>query len=159
MEVKLMAIDVGNVASYQNEQNVNVRKSQTSSINVETAKTDGVVSAQSKSDVTSEAVLVGKVVETGDASKINVSDESLKKRETTQPVQKETSLRDVTDFSKIVNNNTVAEFSYNEPTKRIAIKIKNKETNEVIKEIPSEKALEMLAKAWELAGIMVDEKR
>ncbi|WP_051554834.1 flagellar protein FlaG [Lachnospira multipara] len=154
-----MAIDVGNVASYQNEQNVNVRKSQTSSINVETAKTDGVVSAQSKSDVTSEAVLVGKVVETGDASKINVSDESLKKRETTQPVQKETSLRDVTDFSKIVNNNTVAEFSYNEPTKRIAIKIKNKETNEVIKEIPSEKALEMLAKAWELAGIMVDEKR
>ncbi len=159
MEVKLMAIDVGNVASYQNEQNVNVRKSQTSSINVETAKTDGVVSAQSKSDVTSEAVLVGKVVETGDTSKINVSDESLKKRETTQPVQKETSLRDVTDFSKIVNNNTVAEFSYNEPTKRIAIKIKNKETNEVIKEIPSEKALEMLAKAWELAGIMVDEKR
>lgn len=154
-----MAIDVGNVASYQNEQNVNVRKSQTSSINVETAKTDGVVSAQSKSDVTSEAVLVGKVVETGDASKINVSDESLKKHETTQPVQKETSLRDVTDFSKIVNNNTVAEFSYNEPTKRIAIKIKNKETNEVIKEIPSEKALEMLAKAWELAGIMVDEKR
>lgn len=154
-----MAIDVGNVASYQNEQNVNVRKSQTSSINVETAKTDGVVGAQSKSDVTSEAVLVGKVVETGDASKINVSDESLKKRETTQPVQKETSLRDVTDFSKIVNNNTVAEFSYNEPTKRIAIKIKNKETNEVIKEIPSEKALEMLAKAWELAGIMVDEKR
>lgn len=154
-----MAIDVGNVASYQNEQNVNVRKSQTSSINVETAKTDGVVSAQSKSDVTSEAVLVGKVVETGDTSKINVSDESLKKRETTQPVQKETSLRDVTDFSKIVNNNTVAEFSYNEPTKRIAIKIKNKETNEVIKEIPSEKALEMLAKAWELAGIMVDEKR
>lgn len=154
-----MAIDVGNVASYQNEQNVNVRKSQTSSINVETAKTDGVVSAQSKSDVTSEAVLVGKVVETGDASKINVSDESLKMRETTQPVQKETSLRDVTDFSKIVNNNTVAEFSYNEPTKRIAIKIKNKETNEVIKEIPSEKALEMLAKAWELAGIMVDEKR
>lgn len=154
-----MAIDVGNVASYQNEQNVNVRKTQTSSINVETAKTDGVVSAQSKSDVTSEAVLVGKVVETGDTSKINVSDESLKKRETTQPVQKETSLRDVTDFSKIVNNNTVAEFSYNEPTKRIAIKIKNKETNEVIKEIPSEKALEMLAKAWELAGIMVDEKR
>ena len=154
-----MAIDVGNVASYQNEQNVNVRKTQTSSINVETAKTDGVVSAQPKSDVTSEAVLVGKVVETGDTSKINVSDESLKKRETTQPVQKETSLRDVTDFSKIVNNNTVAEFSYNEPTKRIAIKIKNKETNEVIKEIPSEKALEMLAKAWELAGIMVDEKR
>ena len=34
-----------------------------------------------------------------------------------------------------------------------------KDTDEVIKEIPSEKALEMLAKAWELAGIMVDERR
>ena len=44
-------------------------------------------------------------------------------------------------------------------TKRITIKIKDKDTDEVIKEIPSEKALEMLAKAWELAGIMIDEKR
>ena len=47
----------------------------------------------------------------------------------------------------------------NEPTNRITIKIKDKDTDEVIKEIPSEKALEMLAKAWELAGIIVDERR
>ena len=37
--------------------------------------------------------------------------------------------------------------------------IKDKETDEVIKEIPSEKALKMLEKAWEIAGILVDEKR
>ena len=37
--------------------------------------------------------------------------------------------------------------------------VKDIDTDEVIKEIPSEKALEMLAKAWELAGIMVDERR
>ena len=73
--------------------------------------------------------------------------------------EKETTMEDVKNIRKIINNNTVAEFGYNEPTNRITIKIKDKDTDEVIKEIPSDKALEMLAKAWELAGIMVDEKR
>ena len=71
----------------------------------------------------------------------------------------ETKLENVNEFNRIINRNTIAEFGYNEPTNRITIKIKDKETNEIIKEIPSEKALEMLAKAWELAGLMVDEKR
>ena len=30
---------------------------------------------------------------------------------------------------------------------------------EVIKEYPPEKTLDMIAKVWEMAGIMVDEKR
>ena len=68
-------------------------------------------------------------------------------------------MEDMSEINKVINRNTVAEFGYNEPTNRITIKIKDKETDEVIKEIPSEKALEMLAKAWELAGILVDEKR
>lgn len=54
---------------------------------------------------------------------------------------------------------TNAEFSYHEPTKRISVKIIDKETNEVIREIPPEETLEMISKMWELAGIMVDEKR
>jgi flagellar protein FlaG len=29
----------------------------------------------------------------------------------------------------------------------------------VIKELPPEKTLDMIAKVWELAGLMVDEKR
>jgi uncharacterized FlaG/YvyC family protein len=65
----------------------------------------------------------------------------------------------VNGVQKVINRNTIAEFGYNEPTNRSTIKIKDKDTDEVIKEIPSEKALEMLAKAWELAGILVDEKR
>lgn len=63
------------------------------------------------------------------------------------------------DINKKINNNTIAEFAYHEATHRITIKIKDKDTDKVIKEIPSEKALEMLEKAWELAGILVDEKR
>lgn len=76
-----------------------------------------------------------------------------------QEENNEASIKKLKDLQKVINNNTIAEFGYNEPTNRITIKIKDKDTDEVIKEIPSEKALEMLAKAWELAGIMVDEKR
>ena len=54
---------------------------------------------------------------------------------------------------------TTAQFSYHEETHSIAVKIMDAETSEVIKEIPSEETLEMISKMWELAGIMVDERR
>lgn len=54
---------------------------------------------------------------------------------------------------------TRCEYSVDEKTNRISIKMIDEETDEVIKEIPPEKSLEMLAKVWELAGILVDEKR
>jgi len=55
--------------------------------------------------------------------------------------------------------NTSAQFSYHEKTKRISVKILDKDTNEVIREIPPEETLDMIAKMYELAGIMIDEKR
>lgn len=67
-------------------------------------------------------------------------------------------LADVKDISKVLNSNTVAEFGVYEPMNRITIKIKDKETGEVLKEIPSEKMLKMFTKACELAGLLVDEK-
>ena len=54
---------------------------------------------------------------------------------------------------------TKCEFSYHEETKRVSIKVIDQDTEEVIKEIPPEETLEMIAKMWELAGILVDEKR
>ena len=54
---------------------------------------------------------------------------------------------------------TQCEFSYHEPTKRVSIKLIDSETKEVIREIPPEDTLEMVAKRWELAGLLVDEKR
>lgn len=50
-------------------------------------------------------------------------------------------------------------FGIHEKTNRVTIKIVDKKTKEVIKEYPPEKTLDMIAKAWELAGLMVDEKR
>ena len=54
---------------------------------------------------------------------------------------------------------TRCEFSYHEATKRVSIKVFDKDTDEVIREIPPEKSLEMVERMWELAGILVDEKR
>lgn len=50
-------------------------------------------------------------------------------------------------------------FGIHEATNRVTIKIVDKDTKEVIKELPPEKTLDMIAKAWELAGLLVDEKR
>lgn len=52
-----------------------------------------------------------------------------------------------------------AVFGIHEETNRVTIKIVDKDTEEVIKEFPPEKTLDMIAKVWELAGLLVDEKR
>jgi flagellar protein FlaG len=56
-------------------------------------------------------------------------------------------------------NNSEAIFGIHEATNRVTIKLVDKETKEVIKELPPEKTLDMIAKIWEMAGILVDEKR
>lgn len=60
---------------------------------------------------------------------------------------------------KMRMNKTRCEYSYDEPTKRVSIKVFDKDTDQLIREVPPEKSLEMLQKMWELAGIIVDEKR
>ena len=65
----------------------------------------------------------------------------------------------ISEINSKLNNNTVAEFGYHDETNRVTIKIVDKDTKETIKEIPPEKTLDLIAKAWELAGILVDEKR
>jgi len=56
-------------------------------------------------------------------------------------------------------NGTEALFGIHDKTNRVTIKIVDKKTKEVIKELPPEKTLDLIAKAWEMAGILVDEKR
>lgn len=59
----------------------------------------------------------------------------------------------------IVGAQTQLEFSIHEGTKEIMVKVINTDTKEVVREIPAEKILDMVAKIWELAGIVVDERR
>lgn len=59
----------------------------------------------------------------------------------------------------LFKNNTHLKFEIHEKTKEVMVRIVEDETGEVIKEIPPEKMLDMVAKLWEIAGIIVDEKR
>ncbi len=61
--------------------------------------------------------------------------------------------------NKMKTQRTRCEFSYHEETKRVSIKVLDEETKEVIREIPPEETLQMIEKMWELAGLLVDEKR
>ena len=64
----------------------------------------------------------------------------------------------ISEMNKKMFNNSEAVFGIHEDTNRITIKIVDKTTRKTIKELPPEKTLDMIAKAWELAGLMVDER-
>ena len=53
---------------------------------------------------------------------------------------------------------SAAKFGIHEKTTRIIIKLVDRDTQEVIKEIPPEKTLDLMAKRMELAGVMVDQR-
>lgn len=53
---------------------------------------------------------------------------------------------------------TSLEFSIHEKTKEIMVKVIDRDSGEVIREIPPEKILDAVAYMWEMAGIIVDEK-
>lgn len=62
-------------------------------------------------------------------------------------------------FNKSSGANTEAVFGIHEGTNRVTIKIVDKDSKKIIKELPPDKTLDMIAKVWEMAGILVDEKR
>lgn len=54
---------------------------------------------------------------------------------------------------------TRCEYSYDEDTKRVSIKVFDKESDELIREVPPEESLEVLQKMLEMVGLIVDEQR
>ncbi len=80
-------------------------------------------------------------------------------QEAPEASQVTSSLKEAVSKINSANSNTEAVFGIHEGTNRVTIKMVDKETKEVIKEFPAEETLDLIAKAWELAGIMVDEKR
>ena len=67
--------------------------------------------------------------------------------------------RAVEQLNKNLMAHSEAVFGIHEGTNRVTIKIVDKDTKEVLKELPPEKTLDMIAKVWEMAGILVDERR
>ncbi|MFL2104973.1 flagellar protein FlaG [Desemzia sp. FAM 23991] len=52
--------------------------------------------------------------------------------------------------------NTQFQYKIHEGTERIMVKLIDTESNEVIKEIPPEKMLDMVAEIWKRVGLVVD---
>ncbi len=74
----------------------------------------------------------------------------------------EASKNSIAEAVKKLNSSTEsmeAVFGIHDDTNRVTIKMVDKESKKVVKEFPAEQTLDMIAKVWELAGIMVDEKR
>lgn len=63
----------------------------------------------------------------------------------------------VDEINKKVQNSE-AIFGIHDATNRVTIKIIDKDTKKVLKEYPPEKTLDMIAKVWEVAGLLVDQK-
>ena len=60
---------------------------------------------------------------------------------------------------KIERENKGLEFSIHEGTNQIMIKVIDENTGEVLKEVPPEKILDIIAKMVEIAGNFIDERR
>jgi flagellar protein FlaG len=66
----------------------------------------------------------------------------------------------IAEANKILKpTNKSFSYSVHDETHEIMIQIKDNDTGEVLKEIPSEESLDRVAKMRELAGIVIDEKR
>lgn len=50
------------------------------------------------------------------------------------------------------------EFSFNEPTKRMVVKVIDQESGKVLRQIPPEKVLETMQRIMEFIGLLLDEK-
>lgn len=89
-----------------------------------------------------------------------ISDNILAKEPIAHQVSPKTISKAVDDVNKKLNSsNAECKFSVHKATGQITVKVMDKETGDVIREIPSEKILDMVATALEMAGILMDEKR
>jgi flagellar protein FlaG len=110
-----------------------------------------------------ETVEVNNSQVVADRSTIVVSDvqEHGKNRQSTEQDQEQQNrkVRKAVETMNKSMGSTEALFGIHEGTNRVTIKIIDRETKEVIKELPPEKTLDMIEKVWEMAGILVDERR
>ncbi|MBE6024124.1 MAG: flagellar protein FlaG [Cellulosilyticum sp.] len=76
-----------------------------------------------------------------------------------QQVEESLTSEDLSFDKEIFYRENEFKFSIHEETKQVMIKVINRKTQEIIKEIPEEKILDMVAKMCENAGIYIDERK
>ena len=75
-----------------------------------------------------------------------------------QTISENSQIRKAVDEINKKAHNSEAVFGIHDATNRVTIKIVDKDTKKVLKEYPPEKTLDMIAKVWERAGLLVDQK-
>ena len=75
-----------------------------------------------------------------------------------QTISENSQIKKAVDEINKKAHNSEAVFGIHDATKRVTIKIVDKDTKKVLKEYPPEKTLDMIAKVWEMAGLLVDKK-
>lgn len=87
---------------------------------------------------------------------INIIDEQVSSRD---KVSKEELIKAIESANKeFIIYDRRFEFSIHEKTNQIMVKVIDVNSDEIIREIPPEKILDMVACMWEIAGIIIDEK-
>ena len=103
-----------------------------------------------------------------DAGSIKIQNDSLSKtkyQKDEMPISEKTVIDAIEKANKAIEGpNRKLQFSIDRPTHEIVVKVINSDTGELIREIPSEKILDMVAKMQEaagtsgMAGMLVDQK-
>ena len=75
-----------------------------------------------------------------------------------QTISENSQIRKAVDEINKKAHNSEAVFGIHDATNRVTIKIVDKDTKKVLKEYPPETTLDMIAKVWEMAGLLVDKK-
>lgn len=116
-----------------------------------------------KADTSMESTVSGSNFSVTPAKDLNTEENRQGGRESgsnrEQPTEKEVKSKIDQANNELRHAKTGLDFKYHEATKRVSITVYDKDTKEVIREIPPEKTLDMLEKMWELAGMVVDDKR
>lgn len=61
-------------------------------------------------------------------------------------------------FKAIAGPETILDINFHDKTHQIMVKVLDKETGEVIREVPPEKIVDLVATMMEISGIIVDRK-
>lgn len=140
-------------AGYSKQGSYSVGSAQT--VNVDTsANTASAAEPEQAADTSADAAVK---IEEKNAFK-QASDLSAEYDKKLDEKENEQIKKAVSEINKHANG-TEAIFGIHDKTNRVTIKIVDRDTKKVIKEFPPEKTLDMIAKVWELAGLLVDEKK
>ena len=122
--------------------------------NTANESTEGKVSDLNAPQIDAETLSVSKAQTEGEEN-----GESKGGQQQQQPPMNDDTIKKALEELTKKQANFISEFGIHEKTNRITVKIVDKDTQEIIKELPPEKMLDMIAKVWEYAGLFVDEKR